>query len=92
MTDTTSKIKPEVNSNPTGKSQKSSGYLPMLVILMIIAGFFGGIFGFVFGRKSLEGVNLVPLGSKNLKILPKPNSSPQGSALPDSIQISLLIK
>jgi hypothetical protein len=92
MTDTTSKIKSEVNSDPIGNPRKSSGYLPMLIILMIIAGFFGGIFGFVFGRKSLEGVNLVPLGSKNLNVEPEPNSSPQSSVLTNSIQASLSTK
>jgi hypothetical protein len=89
MTETTSEINPEVNSKPTRKSQKSSGYISMLVILMIVAGLIGGILGFTFGRKSLEGVNPVPLGGRNLKIVPKPNTSSPSSALPKSYLLSL---
>lgn len=54
----------------------------MLVIFMVIASLVGGILGFAFGRKSLEGVNPVPLGSKNFKIVPKPNTSSPSSAVP----------
>ncbi len=71
MTDTTAK---KINSKPTKKSRKSLGYTAILVILMIVTSVIGGIFGFSFGKKSLEGVNRIPLGSKTLK-LPKPKQS-----------------
>jgi len=78
MTDTTTGIDPK----PVKTLQKSSGYISVLAVLMIIAALIGGVYGFVFGKRSLEGVNPVPLGSKNLKLLPtKPQASPR-SALP----------
>lgn len=68
MTETTSEIKAKISAKP----RKSSGYIT-LVILMAIASVAGGIYGFSFGKKSLEGVNLVPLGSSNAnKVIPKP--------------------
>jgi hypothetical protein len=82
MADTTTEIDPK----PTRKLQKSSGYVSWLAVSMIIAALVGGIYGFVFGKRSLEGVNPVPLGSKNLKLQPttKPQTNPQ-SALPNHI-------
>jgi hypothetical protein len=79
MTDTTTEIDPK----PTKKLQKSSGYISLLAVSMIIAALIGGVYGFIFGKKSLEGVNSVPLGSKNLKLQPttKPQTNPR-SALP----------
>ncbi|AFY73366.1 hypothetical protein Syn7502_01270 [Synechococcus sp. PCC 7502] len=70
MTDKSSDI------NSKSKEKKSLGYIPILLILMIISSLIGGIFGFNFGKKSLEGVNPVPLGSKNLTLSPKPKLTP----------------
>jgi flagellar basal body-associated protein FliL len=73
MTETTSEIKTKINA----KSKKSSGYITLMV-LMLMAGMAGGIYGFSFGKKSLEGVNLMPLGSSNSnKVIPKPPKPPK---------------
>ncbi len=68
MTDSSAKI----HSKP--KNKKSTRYITILLVLMITSSIIGAIFGFSFGKKSLEGVNLVPLGSKKTNLIVNPQS------------------
>jgi len=89
MTDTTAE---KINSKPTKKSQKSLGYTAILVILMIVTSLVGGMFGFSFGKKSLERVNPVPLGSKTLKPLPPKPKQPRSALSPSTLSFENRVK